>query len=633
MVQQASARTYKIDRLNYSNYQPWRMTMELLLQSRDLMGVVDGTSARPAAGHADLADWIKSDLAARLELLLHMEDTQKHNVRCLTSAKEIWDRLKDSYKHKDVSSQVTLLKKLTNLSMDETSSVKKFLESWRNALDDVALSGLALPENVQAVMLLAALPSSWQAFISTKSVATLTVPTLIPSIMQEQTLRMSKQQPSTSSPASGKQKYNQAHYDSGSNTETESEAGDSESYDSQSSTEDAHLCFSADTYSEPLPYNVHETSWLLDSGATCNLTSTKDHLTSYKPLRRPFPVRFGNKSTCLALTVGTAEILLQHCGNPRCLSCSKYCQESDLDKTSATVLQQFKTYQKLAENHLEQFINTLQTDNGGEYTSQVFKAYCAQQGIHHNLTVPHTLQQNGLAERKNHSLMNSARNMLRVAGLPPSFWEEAVSTACYLQNRSYSRTFRGIPYSLWYGKEPDYSSLRIFGCTCYAFIPALSQNKLDDRALKAIFVGYGEPHGVKGYRLYDPVKKDFLFSRSLVFDESSLISTPEDSTSAPSDDHSLAALPSALDSKKIKPPPSLEPTPSTTVTWVAPFDPEAVVPHVPHTLAAPQAPPQTPAIPLPVPAIHPITPSSHIPSTSRKITCSSHHRRSFTRLN
>ncbi|MCO5590655.1 hypothetical protein L7F22_044628 [Adiantum nelumboides] len=600
----------------------------------------------------------------------------------------------------------------------------------------------------------------------------------------------------------GKQKYNQAHYASGSNTESESEAEDSESYDSQSTTEDVHLCFSADSLSEPLPYNVHESSWLLDSGATCNLTYTKDHLTNYKPLRRPFPVCFGNKSTCLALGVSTAEILLSdgkivaihdvyyvpnsaknlisvshiatsgtrvefgeayatikhqlpngehyrvlaakigklyllgcslrmpechHMMAPKksaystllwhyrlghlnhtsmCITASKQlaknytlpkksklclCEgclfgkfseqkfstwttatrkplqivHSNLcgplpvpslshnhyfitfiddftrfsmvsflkDKTSATVLQQFRTYQKLADNHLERSIQTLQTDNGGEYTSQAFKAYCAQQGIRHNLTVPHTPQQNGLAERKNRSLMNSARSMLRIACLPPSFWEEAISTACYLQNRSYSRSIKGIPYSLWYGKEPDYSSLRIFGCTCYAYIPAPSRNKLDDRALKAIFVGYGEPHGVKGYRLYDPVKKDFLFSRSLVFDESSLISTPEETITAPSTDHGPASLTSVLDFEKITSTSSSESTPSTTVTWVAPFDPGAVVPHVPHPLLVPQALPPAPAIPLPIPAVQPITPLSNMPSTSRKITRSNHHRRSFTRLN
>ncbi|MCO5572916.1 hypothetical protein L7F22_026677 [Adiantum nelumboides] len=302
------------------------------------------------------------------------------------------------------------------------------------------------------------------------------------------------------------------------------------------------------------------------------------------------------------------------------------------DKSSATVLQQFKTYQKLVENHLELSIKTLQTDNGGEYTSHGFQAYCHQQGVRHHLTVPHTPQQNCLAERKNHSLMNSARSMLRVAGFPPSFWEEAVSTACYLQNRSYSRTIRGIPYSLWYGKEPDYSSFRIFGCTCYAYIPVPSRHKLDDRAVKAIFVGYGEPHGVKGYRLYDPAKQNFFFSRSLVFDESSLISTPEGNAAASSDNHHLAAIPTMLDPKVIEPSPSSEPLPSTAVTWVAPSDPGAVAPHVPHPLPAPQTQAQLLAVPLPALVTQPATPAANRLSSSRKTTRSSHQRRSFTHL-
>ncbi|MCO5580381.1 hypothetical protein L7F22_034248 [Adiantum nelumboides] len=753
--------------------------------------------------------------------------------------------------------------------MDETSPVEKFCESWRNALDDVALAGLDLPENVQAVMLLAALPSSWQPFVSTKTVATLTVPTLISSIMQENILRMSKQNPSSISTTSnlamfsrssssssrsrsfrpanrfssskssswrrkssnstskppfevkkpyckgckiyghndrncwhnrGKKKYNQAHCASGSHTETESEAESCESCNTQYSTEDAHFCCTADTFSEPLPYNVPETSWLLDSGATCNLSSNKDQLHNYKSLRRPFPVRFGNNSTRLALGVGTAHILLSDgnivaihdvyyvphivknlisvsqiakCGTrvefregyatikhqlpngeryrvlgtqigklyllgcsspsaechhvpaPRnsdyttllwhyrlghlnrvsmritasknlakhydlpaksklslCEGClfGKLSQQkfstsstathkplqivhSDLcgplpvpslthnhyfitfiddftrftmvafikDKTSATVLHQFKTYQKLVENHLELSIKILQSDNGGEYTSHIFQEYCHQHGVRHHLTVPNTPQQNGLAERKNRSLMNSARSMLRVAGLPPSFWEEAVSTACYLQNRSYSRTIRGIPYSRWYGKEPDYSFFRIFGCTCYAFIPIPSRHKLDDRAVKAIFVGYGEPHGVKGYRVYDPAKKNFFFSRSLVFDESSLISTPEGNVEASSDDHQLAGLSPMMEAKVIEPTPPTEAMPSNAVTWVAPYDPGAVVPHVPHPLPAPQAPAQL-AVPLTAPVSQPATPAANRLSSSRRTIRSRHLRRSFTHL-
>ncbi len=52
------------------------------------------------------------------------------------------------------------------------------------------------------------------------------------------------------------------------------------------------------------------------------------------------------------------------------------------------------------------------TDNGGEYLSNKFRAYLSEHGIHHQLTVAYTLQQNGVAERMNRTLMNLVRSML-----------------------------------------------------------------------------------------------------------------------------------------------------------------------------------------------------------------------------
>ncbi|MCO5613223.1 hypothetical protein L7F22_067499 [Adiantum nelumboides] len=134
------------------------------------------------------------------------------------------------------------------------------------------------------------------------------------------------------------------------------------------------------------------------------------------------------------------------------------------EKSSGSVLKTFKTYHRLVENQPDLRITALQTDNGGEYTSHVFEDYCRKPGIHHRYTVAHNPQQNGLAERKNRTLMASARSMLKVAALPPPFWEEAVATACYLQNRTYSRSIDAIPYTLWIGQNPAYDMLRIFGC-------------------------------------------------------------------------------------------------------------------------------------------------------------------------
>ena len=87
--------------------------------------------------------------------------------------------------------------------------------------------------------------------------------------------------------------------------------------------------------------------------------------------------------------------------------------------------------------------------------------------------------------------------MLISAGLPKAFWVEAVSTTAYLINRCPSTTlnFKTLE-EVWLGHPPDYSRLKIFGCSAYAHV---RQDKLEPRALKCIFLGY--PKGVKAYKL------------------------------------------------------------------------------------------------------------------------------------
>ncbi|KAL6187297.1 hypothetical protein ACLB2K_038697 [Fragaria x ananassa] len=102
--------------------------------------------------------------------------------------------------------------------------------------------------------------------------------------------------------------------------------------------------------------------------------------------------------------------------------------------------------------------------------------------------------QNGVAERMNQTLLERARCMLSNAGLERRFWVEAVSTACYLINRGpHTGIHLKTPYEMWSGKSADYSNLRVFGCTAYYHV---SEGKLEPRAKKGVFVGYGD--GVKG---------------------------------------------------------------------------------------------------------------------------------------
>ena len=110
--------------------------------------------------------------------------------------------------------------------------------------------------------------------------------------------------------------------------------------------------------------------------------------------------------------------------------------------------------------------------------------------------------------------------MLSNVNLGQELWEQAVSTAYYLINRSPSMAIDcKILEDVWTGYSCDYSNLKIFGCEAYALTPKNKCSKLDPRSKKCIFVGYDDV--MKGYRLWAPTAQKI--GRDVVFYESSLI--------------------------------------------------------------------------------------------------------------
>ncbi|MCO5582114.1 hypothetical protein L7F22_036004 [Adiantum nelumboides] len=157
-------------------------------------------------------------------------------------------------------------------------------------------------------------------------------------------------------------------------------------------------------------------------------------------------------------------------------------------------------------------------DRGGEYMSGAFKDFLGKKGSKHQCTMPYTPQQNGVAERKNRSLMEMARCMLKAKSLPHKLWMEAVACAAHVLNRCPTCALLTItPYESWYDRKPSVSYLRVFGCLAYAHIPQQLRGKLDDKAVKCIFVGYSS--GSKGYRLYNPATNKIFESRRVIFAE------------------------------------------------------------------------------------------------------------------
>ena len=94
-------------------------------------------------------------------------------------------------------------------------------------------------------------------------------------------------------------------------------------------------------------------------------------------------------------------------------------------------------------------------------------------GIRHELTMPYSPEQNGVSERMNWTLVESAQSMIAHAELPDRYWAEAEATAAYVRNRTPTTAINEdtTPYERWYGRKPNVSHLKVFGCMAYAHVP------------------------------------------------------------------------------------------------------------------------------------------------------------------
>nr|KYP39567.1 Retrovirus-related Pol polyprotein from transposon TNT 1-94 [Cajanus cajan] len=177
----------------------------------------------------------------------------------------------------------------------------------------------------------------------------------------------------------------------------------------------------------------------------------------------------------------------------------------------------FVQFKKLVEKQSGKVIKILRSDGGGEYNNGEFASFYKKEGIIHEIVPPYTPQHNGVAERRNRTILNMARSMMKSKGLPHSFWGEAVATAAYILNLCPTKRIKEkTPEEVWSKKKPSVKHLKVFGSICWRHIPDERRRKLDDRSMKLILVGY---HPTGAYKLYDPITKKITISRDIIVDE------------------------------------------------------------------------------------------------------------------
>nr|GFB27557.1 hypothetical protein [Tanacetum cinerariifolium] len=124
-----------------------------------------------------------------------------------------------------------------------------------------------------------------------------------------------------------------------------------------------------------------------------------------------------------------------------------------------------KTFIIGLENLLSLKVKIIRCDNGTEFKNSDLNQFCGLKGIKREFSVPRTPKQNGIAERKNRTLIEATRTLLADSLLPIPFWAEAVTTACYVQNRVLvTKPHNKTPYKLLHGRLPSIGFMRPFGC-------------------------------------------------------------------------------------------------------------------------------------------------------------------------
>ena len=123
--------------------------------------------------------------------------------------------------------------------------------------------------------------------------------------------------------------------------------------------------------------------------------------------------------------------------------------------------EKFKEFMAKAEKQLGKSLKTLRSDRGGEYLDTQFKDHLMEHGILSQLTAPRTPQQNGVAERRNRTLLDMVRSMMSYSSLPISFWGYSLQTAVYILNVVPSKSIQKTPLELWNGHKPSSRHFRI----------------------------------------------------------------------------------------------------------------------------------------------------------------------------
>jgi transposase InsO family protein len=177
-----------------------------------------------------------------------------------------------------------------------------------------------------------------------------------------------------------------------------------------------------------------------------------------------------------------------------------------------------KTFVRRAQKEFGLPIKKVRSDNGIKFKNTQVEEFLDEEGIRHEFSTSYTPQQNGVVERKNHTLIDMARTMLDEYKTPDIFWCEVVNTACHAINRLYlHKKLKKTSYELLTGNKPKVSYFRVFRCKCFILNKKPKTSKFAPKVDEGFILSYvSNEHA---YRVFNKTSGRVEIAVDVKFDE------------------------------------------------------------------------------------------------------------------
>lgn len=170
-----------------------------------------------------------------------------------------------------------------------------------------------------------------------------------------------------------------------------------------------------------------------------------------------------------------------------------------------------------AERQTGNKVKYFHSDGGGEYHSNELETFLKERGIKYETTCAYTPQHNGVVERANRTIWETALTLIAAAKLnKKKFLGEALNYSIYLWNCTIRNNDNKSRNELWNGTKLSFNKLHPFGCDVYVTVPKDIRKKSDDKVYKCIYLGVDDKY-ISGYRCLDIDNKKLIISRDVTF--------------------------------------------------------------------------------------------------------------------